>query len=99
MVAPSNNMSYKQLKCSRERQLRSSFFNDLMLGLEIGQLSRILPIEVKRVICNMSIDFQVFCLGAREAELNKNGIQNMRDIKCLVWKFSSELPEYDNWTC
>jgi len=92
-------MSYKQLKFSKERQLRSSFCNDKMLELETGQMSRILPTEIKLIICNMLIGFPGFCLGAREAELDQNGIQNMRDIKCLVWKFFSEPPQNDNYTC
>jgi len=82
VVSPSNNMSCKY--CSKECELRSEFIHDTMLGLDIGQMSRILPCDIKKVICKMSVGFPVFCLGAREAELNKNGIHNMRDIKCLV---------------
>jgi len=85
--------------CSKECELRSEFIHDTMLGLDIGKMSRILPSDIKMVICKMSVGFPVFCLGAREAELNKNGIQNMRDIKCLVWKFTSEPSQNDNWTC
>jgi len=92
-------MSSKHSKFFKERQSRSWSFNDLMLGVETAQLSRALPSELKMLICNMSIGFPVYCLGAREAELNKNGIQNRRDMKCLVQKFSSEPPQNDNWTC
>jgi len=70
-----------------------------MLGVKTAQLSRMLPSEIKMLICNMSIGFPVYCLGARDAELNKNGVHNRRDMKCLVQKFISEPPQSDDWTC
>jgi len=92
-------MSCKHLKFFKERKPRCWFFNDLMTVLETEQLCKILPNELRMLICEMSIGFPVYCLGARKAEINENGIQNRRDMKCLVHKWSSEPPLHDNWTC
>jgi len=89
-------MSCKHLKFFKERQPRCWFFNNLMLGLETAELTRILPKELRMLICDMVIGFPVYCLGAGKAEL---GIPNWRDVKCLLLKFSSEPPPHDNWTC
>jgi len=70
-----------------------------MKGVETAQLSKGLPIALKMLICNMSIGFAVLCLGAREAEFDKNGIPNRRDLECLVQKFSLEPPHHEEWTC
>jgi len=70
-----------------------------MLGVETAQLSKGLPINLKMLICNMSIGFAVHCLGAREAEFDINGIPNRRDLECLIQKFSSEPSQNEEWTC
>jgi len=62
-------------------------------------LSKGLPIALKMLICNMSTGFAVLCLGAREAEFDKNGIPNRRDLECLVQKFSLEPSHNEEWTC
>jgi len=72
---------------------------DIMRGIQDAQLSRKLPIDLKMLICDMSIGFAVFCVGLREGDFDKNGIKNRRDIKCLVKKFSSEEPQKDDWIC
>jgi len=70
-----------------------------MLGVETSHLSRNLPTALKVLICNMSIGFVVYCKGAREAEFDNNGIQNRRDLKCLLEKFCFEPPKKNDWTC
>jgi hypothetical protein len=75
------------------------YFEDIMLGVQSAQLSRKLPIHLKVLICNMSVGFSIYCVGARGAEFDKNGIRNRRDMKCLVMKYSSEAPTKEGWTC
>lgn len=74
-------------------------FEDIMLGVHSAQLSRKLPIYLKTLICNMSMGFVVHCAGAGKTDFNKNYIQNRRDVKCLVKKFSAEKPLKDDWIC
>jgi len=91
--------SSTHLRFFKECQSRGWSFKDVMLGLESAQLSRNLPPPLKNLICNMSIGFPVQCLGAREAEFDNNGIQNRRDIKCLLQKILFEPPQKNDWTC
>jgi len=70
-----------------------------MKGVETAQLSKGLPIALKILICNMSIGFTVICLGAREAEFDRRGMPNRRDLECLVQKFYCEPPQNEDWTC
>jgi len=72
---------------------------DIMEGVQSAQLSRELPIDTKMLICNMSIGFTVYCAGTRVADLDKKGINDRRDIKCLVEKFSPEEPRGEDWIC
>jgi len=92
-------MSFKKLRFFRECQSRAWSFEDIMLGVETAQLSKGLPINLKMLICNMSIGFAVHCLGAREAEFDINGIPNRRDLECLVQKFSFNPSQNEEWTC
>jgi len=92
-------MSCNKLEFSKERPSRCWFFNNLMRELQTAQLTKMLPKELRMLICDMSIGFPVYCVGAREAELNENGRQNRRDVNCLVQKFVSEPPLHNNWTC
>jgi len=75
-------------------------FEDILLGVQSAQLTRELPIDVKILICNMSIGLAVYCVGAREPDFELNdGIKIRRDINCLVKKFSSEQPKKEDWIC
>jgi len=92
-------MSFKKLRFFRECQSRAWSFEDIMLGVETAQLSKGLPINLKMLICKMSIGFAVHCLGAHEAEFDINGIPYRRDLECLIQKFSSEPSQNEEWTC
>jgi len=74
-------------------------FKDIVQGVETAQLSRMLPKELKLLICNMSVGFPLYCKGVGEAKLTSNRIQNRRDMNCLVQRFVSEPPENQDWTC
>jgi hypothetical protein len=92
-------MNFKPSKICKEGNLRAWSFEDIMLGVEKAELSKGLPVVLKLLICNMSIGFHVHCLGACEAEFDKNGIQNRRDLNCLIQKFSLVPPGREDWTC
>jgi len=92
-------MTYRQLRILEESKLHVWSFKDVMLGVQTADLSKELPADLKELICNMSIGFAVYCRAAREAEFDKNGIHNRRDVKCLVQRFSSVPPKRENWTC
>jgi len=91
-------MSHKQSRFFKECLPRAFPLEDILLGLQTAQLSKDLPTNLKILICNMSIGYWVYCIGASEAKLDKNGIKNVRDIKCLIQKFSS-VPPQKVWTC
>jgi hypothetical protein len=92
-------MSHIQSRFFKECQLRSWPLKDILRGLQSAQLTKELPTNLKILIGNMSIGFSVYCIGASEDKHDKNGIQNVRDIKCLVQKFSFEPPQGESWTC
>jgi len=85
--------------CLREGELCIRSLKDIMLGVATAQLSKELPMDLKILICKMSTGYRVYCLGAREGEIDKNGNLNQRDMKCLGLKFALKPPQENNWTC
>jgi len=55
---------------------------DLIWGVGAAPLSRILPTDLKMLICDLAKGYVVQCLGAKEAEFRKNGKKNKRGPGC-----------------
>jgi len=89
----------KHIMCLREGELCIRSYKDIMLGVSTAQLSKELPRDLKILICKMSTGYKVYCMGAREAEIDKNGNLNQRDMKCLGLKYALKPPQENNWTC
>jgi len=92
-------MSHKQSRFFKECHPPVWSLEEILVGLQRGQLSKKLPTRLQILICNMSIAFSVYCVGASESTVDKKSIQNVRDVNCLVHKLSWESPEREYWTC
>jgi len=75
--------------------------NDLIWGVGAAPLSRILPTDLKMLICTYARGYVVECLGAKEAEFKKNGQKNKREPggECEEERFYLTPPPKGNWTC